>query len=341
MKKITIGVINYNGMKRLPETLEAISHLDYPDVEVLVVDNGSTDGSSEWGEKEYPQFKFLMIGKNLGLPGARNLILEQADSEFVFVMDNDIVLEPDVFTRLVTVMEKCPEAALCHPEITDANDPHVYHYNGGWIHYLCAFISRPKPEPEEKRPEWGQFDVTSGGALLIRREIAEELGRFDADYFFNWEDGDFAARANLAGYSCLNVPQAIVHHRSNPRGTSKVFYQTRNRWYFILKLYSWKTIIFISPALFLFEISLAVLLLLKGSFFDYIKGNIAVLSDFSQIMKKRKAFRRLKVVKDKDWLRSGSMYVPEGIARNKLLKALAESFYKLLDVYWMLIRKIV
>ncbi|MCG8528632.1 MAG: glycosyltransferase family 2 protein [Opitutales bacterium] len=340
MEKITIGVINYNGIERLPNTLEAITKLDYLNFEVIVVDNGSTDNSPEWVKEKYPQFQLVLIGENLGPSGARNVILTRAKSEYVFVMDNDIILEPDVFTRLMSVMGKCPDAAICHPEITDANDPQVHHYNGGWIHYLCTFISRLEPEPGAIRPEWEQFDVTSGGALLIRRELARELGNFDEDYFFNWEDGDFVSRANLSGYSCLNVPGAIVHHMSKPRGTSKVFYQTRNRWYFILKLYSWRTILLITPALLLFEISLAMLLLLKGSFLEYMRGNFAVFKNFRQIMLKRKAFMTLKKVDDRDWLKSGSMYVPEEIAGNTLLKMIAESFYKLFDVYWLLVRKL-
>ena len=249
MANVTIGVVNYNGRNVLPDTLQSIRGLDFPVSEVIIVDNGSKDGSPEWVKEHYPEFRCIRLKENLGLPGARNVILQEARTDLVFTMDNDISLDRGSLRRLVEVMEKVPRAGACHPEIRDVADPNVTHYNGGWIHYLCASV--PRSEVPGSRPEYEVFDTISGGALLIDRDTALRIGGFDEDYFFNWEDGDFTARLTLAGYLCLNVPEAIVHHRSKPRGTSRVFYQVRNRWFFILKLYSWRTILFTVPMLFL------------------------------------------------------------------------------------------
>jgi GT2 family glycosyltransferase len=242
--EVTIGVINYNGLEALSRSLPSMQELIYPIKEVFVLDNSSTDGSFEWLQSNFPQIQCIQLRENVGLPKARNIILEIATTDYVFVVDNDICVEPDTLTYLMKMMQTIENVGVCHPEIKDENDPWAYHYNGGWIHYLGTFISRPEPECVEYRPIFEQFDVVSGAALLINKRVAHQIGNFDADYFFNWEDGDFTARLTLAGFRCLNIPMAIVHHSGKARGTSKVFYQVRNRWYFMLKLYNWRTLDF-------------------------------------------------------------------------------------------------
>jgi len=337
MADVTIGVVNYNGGNVLPDTLRSIRGLDFPVAEVIIVDNGSTDGSREWIVENYPGFRCIPLSENRGPAGARNVILQEARTDLVFTMDNDVSLERDSVGRLVEVMGKVPRAAACHPEFHDVSDPNITHYNGGWIHYLCAFVPR-KADPGP-RPEYEVFDTVSGGALLIDRNAALRIGGFDEDYFFNWEDGDFAARLTLAGYACLNVPGATVHHRSKPRGTSKVFYQVRNRWFFILKLYSGRTILFTAPMLLFYEISQALFLVLKGALKDYIKGNVGAISMLPRILEKRKAFQKIKVIRDKDWLRGGDIYIPSNLLKGKLAILFKKAYCGFFDAYWNVISR--
>jgi GT2 family glycosyltransferase len=337
-KSVTIGVINFNGMPVLPDTVRALQSLHYPVREIVVVDNNSLDGSPEWLEKCHPEIRCIRLDSNIGLPGARNVILEQTTTDFVFIVDNDIRVEPASLTHLMHVMQNVPLAGVCHPEIRDENDPTVHHYNGGWIHYLCVNISRAKPNRCHKRPSFEIFDTVSGAALLVRRQVALDIGGFDKDYFFNWEDGDFTSRLTLAGFQCLNVPPAVVHHRSNPRGTSKVFYQVRNRWYFMLKLYDWRTLAFIFPMVVLFEILTAMFLLKKGGIKDYLRANWAVIRELRAILAKRRVFRRLKKVRDRNWLRTGEMYIPTNLHKPVgLIVTMQRLFYGCCNVYWRIV----
>jgi GT2 family glycosyltransferase len=338
-EKVTIGIINYNGMEVLPATLQALGALRYPDCTIMVVDNDSTDGSKQWLQQQHPEVRCLALPTNVGLPGGRNVVLQHAQTEYVLIMDNDISLEPDTLSILMQVLRENPRAGLCHPELRDENDPGVYHYNGGSIHYLCALIARSKPLQQESRPPSETFDVISGGVLLLRRRLALEIGGFDGDYFFNWEDGDFTARMTLAGYPCLNVPAAIAHHRSKPRGTSKVFYQVRNRWYFILKLYHWRTLCLTAPMLLLFEGLQAGLLLKKGAMGDYLRGTTAAVRDLPTIISKRRTFQKMKKMRDRDWLRAGQMYVPPQLdQRAGLMEQAQQGFYGLCRLYWSIVR---
>ncbi len=339
MEKVTIGVINFNGKETLWDTLQSIRNLKYPAFDVIVVDNHSTDGSREWVQQNFPEVRCICLSSNRGLPGARNVILEEAKTDYVFIMDNDIILEPDLLTRLMQIMKKVPRAAACHPEIRDTTNPELaFHYNGGWIHYLCELVPRAAVN-SAARPDYEVFDVVSGGALLIDRHAALKIGGFDADYFFNWEDGDCISRFTLAGYLCVNVPSAVAYHKGKPRGTSKVFYQIRNRWFFILKLYSWRTLLLAAPVLLLFELSQALFLFMKGAGKEYCKGNLVALYQLPSILRKRWAFQKLKVKRDRDWLKGGNFYLPNGLFKGKTSRILTKIYCSFFDIYWRLIRR--
>lgn len=335
---VTIGVINHNGADTLPATLQSLNTLNYPAYEVMVVDDGSTDGSREWVEEHHPEFQCISLGKNRGAAAARNEIIRRAETDYVLILDNDIVIEEDTLNCLMYVMRLVPKAAVCHPELRDPGDPEVYHYNGGWNHFLCALVPRRKPEPGERRPVYEVFPGCGGGAMLLDRQAALQVGAFDEDFFFNMEDGDFTARLTLAGYLVLNVPGAVAYHRSRPRGTSKVFYQVRNRWFYILKLYSLRTMVLAAPALLAYELSQFALLLVKGAGKEYLRGTLAALISLPDLLRKRRAFQKLKVRRDRDWLRSGEMYLPSVWKRERWLlpfKILSEVSY---SIYWALIR---
>ncbi len=338
---VTIGVVNYNGVDVLPETIAALRRLNYPAYDILVVDNGSADGSREWLHRQGEGVRCIFLEENVGAAAARGIVMEKATSDFILFLDNDIRVEADVLTILMNTMKKVPQAGLCHPEIRDLTDSRIFHYNGGCIHYLCALIARNRPPEGMDRPEFEVFDVISGAALLARRELALMVGGFDGDYFFNWEDGDFTARITLAGFQCLNVPSAVVHHRAKGRGTSKVFYQVRNRWYFILKLYHWRTLLLIAPMLLVFEVIQATFLLFKGALGDYCRGTIAAVRDFPKILIKRRRFMKLKRLKDRDWLHAGELFVPMQLDMHSgMFFKLKRVCFSMLNAYWQIVSRL-
>jgi GT2 family glycosyltransferase len=337
---VTVGVVNFNGKDVLPSTLHSILNQSYPDFQVLVVDNNSTDGSREWLRQwegdHCPQIRCIFLPENSGSAAGRGLILKEAKTDYVFFVDNDILVNPDALYLLVEAMQKHPGTAACHPEICAPDDPYVYHYNGGWIHYLGVYISRERPGDPGSRPEIEVFSVTSGGALLVKREIALEVGGFDEDFFFNMEDGDFTARITLAGYLCVNVPRAQVIHNNKPRSKSKVFYQVRNRLFLMFKLYSWRTLLLSAPTLLLFELIQAAFLVSRGAGKDYFKANVAFISSLPAVLKKRKVYQKLKKLDDREWLRSGEMYVPHALVRESSIKPVMKLFGDLFALYWKL-----
>ncbi|WP_158269720.1 glycosyltransferase [Desulfonatronum sp. SC1] len=338
LPRVSVVIINYNGVDRLEQTLHAVELLAYPEVaEVVVVDDGSSDGSQFLVRERFPHIRLVELGQNQGAAAARNRALAEAGSELIFLLDNDIVVEPDCLSHLVRAKQKVPHAGAVHPTIIDQHDPRLSaHYNGGFIHYLCAYI--PKDQVEE---DHAVYDVVSGGALLLEKSLAERIGGFDEAYVFNWEDGDFLFRLTLTGRPCLNVTAAKVTHTAAPRGTSKAFFQVRNRWFFIIKMYGWRTIALSAPALIVFECSQFLFLLLKGAGKEYVTGTWAAARQLPELLRKRRAVHLLKVAHDRDVLRSGDLYVPPQLLNNPVLRVFKRAYVGFFNVYWLLIRKFV
>ena len=330
---VTLGIINFNGKALLTETLRCARASQPPPAAILLVDNGSTDGSVEEITTSFPEVTLIRSPVNLGAAKARNIILEAAQTEWVMLLDHDISLKPDTLKQLIHFMQSNPETGACHPEIEDPADPEVFHYNGGGIHYLGALAAREKPSGTPRhKPE--RFVTVSGAALMVRKATALQIGGMDPDYFFNWEDGDFTCRLTLAGFPCFNIPYAAVLHRSKSRGVSKVFYQVRNRWFFMLKLYDTRTLLLIAPMLLLFEPLQMVLLHIKGGGRAYWKANVAVWKALPHVRRKRRSFLPMKQLADREWLTATSMYVPPALAGKSFTRSLFRLLNAFFSFYW-------
>ena len=324
MEPVTIVIVNYNSGEGIRETLKSVSQMNYEDVNTIVVDNSSTDNSPDIIRKDFPYFKLISLKKNVGAASARNIGIDEATTDLVFLLDGDVIVHPGCLMELCHVKNKVPLSGALHPMVMDKDNPlKPQLYNGGYIHYLCAFIPRQSYHAQGK---YETFDTVPAGALLIDKRITKKTGNFDGDFFFNWEDGDFTFRLTISGYPCVNVPSALVYHPFKSRGKSRVYYQVRNRWYFILKIYSWKTLIICSPAFIIYEISQAMFLLAKGAFIDYIKGTIVAILDLNKTLRKRKKVQELKILKDREIFRADDLYVPEKLLGHKI-------FHKIKNVY--------
>jgi len=331
---LSVGIVNFNGMETIDSVIASIRRQDLPIDCLLVVDNASTDGSREWIVSHHPEIDVIALPENRGPAAARNRLLEEARTPWLLLLDNDIVLEPDACRKMVRIFQAHPDIALCHPEIRDDADPLVYHYNGGWIHYLGAFISREKPDPFRPRPEFEIFDTVSGAAMFVRRQDALDVGGFDEDYVFNWEDGDFCIRFTLSGRKCVNVPEAVAHHRGKSRGMAKVYYQARNRWMFLVKFFEWPTLLLSLPMLTLFEAAQFGFVCIKGAGGAYLRGLKDVIRMLPVLLQKRKAFLPWKCRKDAEWLRSGEMFVSGNLKASRTAVRSMAFMNRIVDLWW-------
>ena len=336
--RVTVAVITYNGAKLLEECLSAIESLDYPDYEVMVVDNHSTDQSVDLVREKFPGVRILEMDQNRGPNPARNMAILKSKTNYVFLLDDDTILTPHCLSILMSARDLIQDIVVYHPRIAYYDDRDRIQHEGAEVHYIAAAIVRNGGMSIKNASKESVPIGAASGTLLIDREKVLPIGLFDEDYFFGWEDGEFTFRLTASGLKCLSVPRATVYHKATKRGFSKAFYQIRNRWYFILQIYSLRTIFLILPALIVYELSLLGYLTMKGVLIKYLKGNMAVLQDFGKLMKKRQKVQLLKKLSDKELLHTGEISIRQDLLDSKHAKVGRKLLNLFFDSYWKLVK---
>jgi len=330
-KAITVGLINFNGATVLAETIRSVLYQDYPNIkDIILVDNSSIDQSVRLVKKNFPSVKIHVL-ENRGPNPARNLILQQAKSDLVLLMDSDVVLSSDVLTKLECALYQNPHAGIASAQIRFAERPEEIQYNGADIHYAGGAVMNPY---DLEKPV--AVGAVPAGTILVDRKRAKMIGNFDEDFFYGWADGDFTYRMTLAGYPCLNVSKAHVFHKKEKKGMSWVKYQVRNRWWFVLKTYNWRTLLAVLPAIVLYQFAIFGFMVLKGQAVECIKGNLLVWTSLPSILQKRKVFMKIKKVKDKQVLTGKHIDLLGGSGGSVVLKAGNAACNLFFSIYWML-----
>ena len=213
---VTAVVLNYDGRALLEAILPTLAAQTVPDLQVLVVDNGSRDDSLEYLAREWPAVQVLAIPDNVGVTAALNRGIEAASTEFVALLNNDIELEPSALEAMVNALRAHPGAGSAAPKMLDHRDRGVLDGAGDMLNWRGGGLRRGHGQRDT-----GQFDRGEevfgpcGGAAVYRLSALRDVGPLDERYFAYYEDLDWAFRAQLAGYACRYVPEAVVYHRGS------------------------------------------------------------------------------------------------------------------------------
>jgi GT2 family glycosyltransferase len=213
MTMVSVVIPNLNGEELLPMCLESLKTQTVRDHEVIVVDNGSADGSLRLLAEQYPHVRVLPLEKNYGFAAAVNRGIESATGEFICLLNNDIELDPHWMEALHEALLEHPEAGSCGPKM-------MRYWERERINVLGIRVDlngdvRIIGAGETDR---GQYDVqryvfgVNAGASMYRRKMFENVGLFDETFFASYEDVDLAFRAQLAGYRALYEPRAVTYH---------------------------------------------------------------------------------------------------------------------------------
>jgi GT2 family glycosyltransferase len=232
--RVAIVIVNWNGAGLLPACLDALQGQARQADEIIVVDNGSTDGSIGLLTARYPDVRVLPLGRNLGLAGGTNAGILASDAEIVIALNNDTIAAPGWLETLVAPLEADPALGSTMSTMLFAHAPE-------WIASAGIAVHRNGVALEDRvgmrfeaggtalRPIFGP----SVGAAAYRRAMLDDVGFFDGDFFMYLEDVDLAWRARLRGWSSLHVPAATIRHiysASSVQGSPfKSFHLARNR----------------------------------------------------------------------------------------------------------------
>lgn len=256
---VTVIVLNYNGLKHLQNCFESLVQLDYPKdcLELMLVDNASSDGSVEYIQKQYPQVKVVRNSENLGFAAGNNVGARAALGQYVVFLNNDMWVDPQFIHGLVKAVQSDSEVVCAGAKILNW-DGTRYDFAGGAMHFSGnAFqIGLNEPVRAERYAEIVPILFACGGAMIIDRQLFLQVGGFDEDYFIYFEDVDLCWRLWILGYKVVFAPEAVVNHRHH--GTMSAFADyrkqvlyKRNSLYTIIKNYSDKNLERILPAVLL------------------------------------------------------------------------------------------
>jgi GT2 family glycosyltransferase len=302
---VSVLIVCTNDRQHMAECLGSLQDSTYPDIEVIVADNGSTDGSVEFIRRTFPSVKVIELGKNLGFPEANNRGVRVAQGKYVFQLNPDTRIDSRCIEELVRAMEADERIGVAAAKMKIYFEPDVLNSAGIMANQILYACDRGAFELDR-----GQYDTPTeviagcGGALMIRRSLIVRIGELDARFFMYYEDFDFGIRTWLSGNRVLFIPQAIVYHKYKAgirKAIYNEYYDHRNRLRTILKNFSLLTLAWMLPASFTFNAGMITRYLLAGRTHDAwyqlraILWNLAVLPS---TLRERRRVQRLRAVPD-------------------------------------------
>lgn len=235
----SIIIPNWNGMNWLPGCLAALKDQTVQDFEIIVVDNGSSDGSVPFLLCRYPDVQVITLKKNYGFSKAVNEGIKRASGQYIILLNNDTLPESEWFVNLLGSIRAVPlEVGSLASLMISMDNPSLTDDAGDYLDWYGLAFKRGHGEPASQWTENEPVFSACAGAVLYRREFLERTGLFDEKFWSYLEDVDLGLRGNLLGFTCIFVPSARVLHKSHgsamPSG-AYVYHVTKNRVMLLLK----------------------------------------------------------------------------------------------------------
>jgi GT2 family glycosyltransferase len=244
MKSVSIVTVNFNQPHVTEDLLKSLAEVNtYPDIEIIVVDNGSKVNPVPAWKQRYQNVKFIRSDLNTGFAGGNNIGIREATGEYLFLINNDTEVTAELIGKLVQTMEENPKIGIISPKIHYFDHPGMLQYTGYTpMNYYTARNASIGQFEEDK----GQYDKLSGvtgyahgAAMMIKRAALEKAGGMAENYFLYYEELDWCERIRKAGYEVHVDLSALIYHKESvsvgKRTALKEFFMNRNRILFIRK----------------------------------------------------------------------------------------------------------
>ena len=302
MNKVTIIIVNWNGIQFLPKCLDGLRRQTFKDFFTILVDNGSEDNSVKFVTHHYPEIKVISLPKNIGFSAANNIALKSINTEYIALLNNDAVPDSNWLARLVQALDENPKAGFAaskllfysQPEMIDrAGDAHT-RAGVGFLRGRGCLAS------DYSKQEW--IFGACAAAAIYRTDMLKNIGHFDENFFLLYEDVDLSFRAQLMGYKCLYVPEAIAYHMASSSivrdSSTSIFYGHRNLEWVYLKNMPAKLIFKTIVSHILYDVASLLFFITRGRGKDYIRAKISAIKGFHKMLEKRREIQKNKNVSD-------------------------------------------
>lgn len=238
--RFSVVIPNWNGKHFLQTCLDALRAQTYPDLEVIIVDNASQDGSQDFIRTHYPEVRLIELPENRGFTGACNAGMEVANGEFVALLNNDTEADPRWAEAVVDGFSRYPDAGMIASRMMLFDERQKFHAAGDFYRVDGLPGNRGVWQVDEGQFNRAEYVFSAcGGASIYRRRLLDEVGLLDDDFYFSVEDIDLGWRAQIAGYRCVYIPDALVYHKLSATGggTTASYYVGRNTLFVLMKDY--------------------------------------------------------------------------------------------------------
>jgi GT2 family glycosyltransferase len=293
---ISAIVVNYNGAGFLSACLASLAKQTWQDLEVIVVDNASTDGSDRIPEEYASHVRLIRCNKNLGYGAGINTGIVAASGDAILALNNDIDLDRSCVELLARAMEADPRIGMCSPKMLLPD---------GRLNSTGICISRSgaawnrdmgKSDPGPGAPAGDEVLGPCGGAALYRRAMLLQVGSFDASFFLYMEDADLAVRGRLAGWKCRYVAEAVVVHANGAsagRGSDlAVYYGNRNILWYTFRDFPLRLLITSLPWILGRNIGVIVYYLLQGRGRIIVRAKVHAIAGLGRMLRERRTVIR-------------------------------------------------
>lgn len=233
-------ILTYNRIEVLKTCLLSVLKSKYPNYIVTIVDNASTDGTSDEIMSHFPSARLIRSEANLGYTGGNNLgikyVLETERCDYVLILNDDTIVDPHLMNELINVAERNPGIGIANPKILDfETQSGLCNYYGKYNFYLGvgyqSLLNKKNPE---------EIGLMRGTCFLIRREVIKKIGLMDENFFLYFDEADLSYRVRNAGYTMVYVPSATISHQISHSFSGTInpivlYYSTRNELLFARK----------------------------------------------------------------------------------------------------------
>jgi GT2 family glycosyltransferase len=212
--RVVVLVLNWNNWIDTVDCLVSLQGLDYANVQTLVLDNGSTDGSAEHIREWFPQVEIVELGKNLGFAKGNNAgirIAMERGAEYVWLLNNDTIVDPKALRAMVARAEADPQVGAVGSTLYYAADPECMQaWGGGYVNFWLGRSGHFRKPVSDKK-----IQFLTAASLLVRRATVESVGLLDEEFFLYWEDADYSFRMRRAGWKLAVAGDSRVWHKES------------------------------------------------------------------------------------------------------------------------------
>ncbi len=339
---LTVAIINYNGLEVLPDTLDALRRVDYPNLQTMLVDDQSTDFGVAFVRHQYPEVRILVVPQSKHKPSvSRNLALREATTPYVMVIDNDVALRPDCLKRLMAVMLERPNTFRVTPRLVYHDQPDTIYMDAGGLSYLGISARSLRGRRIDEVPAQGLVPSIGSGIKLLHREAALQFGGWDEGYMFGWgEDAELVVRARMLGFDAWTVRDAVGLHVEKEHSTQRAEAQIYNRYRLMLVNYSMRALLLLAPALAMFDIMMMGMGTMKGLLPRHLHAIREVWRDRDDICRHRRFMQARRAVGDASLLEGTPILIPGVLKQSPFVRSIASSLSGLFIGYWRLVKRL-